>query len=299
MCQGAHALEAVLVKKYLGKGILAWMVLGQVAPDLVTKVFIFETDNAWQAQKLPPLGLTHTPFLHLLVGILIYLILRDKSSAFSKSASYVVGAWTHILMDAGDPYGVMLYYPLSEDLFKWRDIVGIDFWAYGNQYSGAIDARMYFMSWGLLIEAFFLFSVLPVLHSALSRSEFGDPLEYMFTFTFVLYGASLFFILSLVPAILGVPIPQENFDPIFRWGPNTTFTGDPPQAAIDAQWVLGFFMITSFLLFLSLSAILAVQHYEVDTWPSFLRRYLLVMANIAPVQKRKTSQRELLHLDSD
>ncbi|MFQ5977481.1 MAG: metal-dependent hydrolase [Candidatus Heimdallarchaeota archaeon] len=289
MCQGAHALEAIVVKKYLGKGILAWMVLGQVAPDVFTKAWIFESDNAWEAQKLPPLGLTHTPVLHLLVGLLIYVILINREKSFSKASSYVLGAWTHILMDAGDPYGVMLYYPFSESLFKWKNIVGVDLWAYGNQYSGAVDARMYFMSWGLLIEAVFLLSVLPVLPAALSRAEFDNPLEYIFTFTFVVYGASLFFILTLVPAVLGVPIPKEGFDPVFKWGPISTFSGTTPQSAIDAQIALGITMGISFLISLMLAGFLALQYYDQDFWPSPVRQYIPIAASIINQSRRSQS----------
>ena len=287
VCQGGHALEAVLVKKYLGKGALAWMVLGQIAPDLFTKVLIFNTDNAWEAQKLPPLGLTHTPFLHLLLGCLIFLVLRHREQASLRSTSYVVGAWTHIIMDAGDPYGVMLYYPFSEHLFKWREILGVDLWAYGNEYSGAVDARMYFMSWGLLIEAFFLLSVLPILPMALARSEFNNPIEYILTFTFVIYGAALFFILSFVPVMLAVPIPQE-YDPVFKWGTISTFSGDSPQSAANAQWILGLVMGTSFLLCLSAAVVRALRYYSPQTWPSSLRRLLNSLNDFIPYEEHES-----------
>ncbi|MHA2370823.1 MAG: metal-dependent hydrolase [Candidatus Hodarchaeales archaeon] len=288
MCQGAHALEAVLVRKYFRKGVLSWMVLGQIAPDLITKVWIFESDNAWETQKLPPLGLTHTPFLHLLIGIIIFLIIREKDAAFSKSSSYAVGAITHILMDAGDPYGVMLYYPLSENLFKWKQIIGFDFWAYGNQYSGAVDARMYFMSWGLLIELFFLLSVLPILPSALSREEFSNPIEYIFSFTFVWYGASLFLILTLTPVLLGVPVPQD-YNPDFKWGNVSTFSGNVPESAINAQWILAFIMGSAFLLCFLVACFFAIQYYDQNTWPSRLRQYVPIVAEFMTIQIEETS----------
>ncbi len=295
MCQGAHALEAVFVKKYIREGVLFWMLLGQLAPDLLTKVFIFSGDTtAWKAQKLPPLGLTHAPVSHLFVGLLIWVLIFNRENAPIKAISYIAGAWMHIIMDAGDPYGVMLLYPISENLFSWKDILGFELWAYGNEFSGAVDARMYFMSWGLLIEFFFLITVVPILPSMLARKNFTNPLEFVFIFTFVIYNASLFFILTLVPAILGVPVP-ESFNPVFSWGNANTFSGETPQAAVNAQWILGAVMGFAFLCSLTSATFLAIQYYPHNSWPKFLQNLITHISDIFPLlhQKRPSEPTQL------
>ena len=125
MSWAAHDLEPYVIQKELGKRVaFVPLLVGSYAPDLLSKWFVYgvtlagfelKADNPAQFHRgWPGFGFTHSLTFGVLVGLLLYLVWRNKVVAYS----FVIGQWAHALTDIGDTVGTMLFFPFTDHLFS-------------------------------------------------------------------------------------------------------------------------------------------------------------------------------------
>ncbi len=222
------------------------MILGQIAPDLF-KAFIFtgiDKRPAWQVQKELPMGITHVPMFHIGIGILIWIF---HPYSIWPAISYVFGAILHSLMDFGDQYGVLLLYPFKKELISIRHIIGRPLWNCGSDWSGAVDARAYFMTIGGFFEIGIFLLAIPGVFQIFENGSYETTFEAVFVGTFVLYNFLLLPILFLFPIILNVPVPKSLNYRIVNWRTPKEYEGETPKEAVTAQNQMGILMGLAFI----------------------------------------------------
>ncbi|MFQ5978394.1 MAG: hypothetical protein ACE5OZ_09720 [Candidatus Heimdallarchaeota archaeon] len=255
MALASHVLSTIIFTQYLGFGLLFWMILGQIAPDLF-KAFIFtgvDERPAWQVQKMLPMGITHVPLLHVGIGVLIWII---HPYSIWPAGSYIFGAVLHCMMDTGDQHGVLLLYPFKKELVSIRSLLGRPLWNCGCDWGGAVDARAYFMTYGGLFEIGIFTVALPGLVLILDRGTYSSTPEAIFCSTFVVYNFLQFVILFLFPIIRNVPIPKDYTFRLVTWRTPREYENEAPAWTKAAQNQMGILMgiafVFSFLLALGL-----------------------------------------------
>ena len=157
MSWAAHDLEPYVVQKHLGKRVaFVPLLVGSYAPDLLSKWFVYgvglagvelKADNPAQFHRgWPGAGFTHSLTFGVLVGLLLYVIWRNKVVAYS----FVIGQWAHALTDMGDTVGSMLFFPFTDHLFA------VGAWAYAGQTGRYVDAGAYFSGLGFVWDGVFV-----------------------------------------------------------------------------------------------------------------------------------------------
>ena len=157
MSWAAHDLEPYVVQKHLGKRVaFVPLLVGSYAPDLLSKWFVYgvtlvgfelKADNPAQFHRgWPGAGFTHSLTFGVLVGLLLYLVWRNKVVAYS----FVIGQWMHALTDTGDTVGTMLFFPFTDHLFA------AGAWAYAGQTGRYVDAGAYFSGLGFVWDGVFV-----------------------------------------------------------------------------------------------------------------------------------------------
>jgi membrane-bound metal-dependent hydrolase YbcI (DUF457 family) len=151
MSWAAHDLEPYVIQKELGKRVaFVPLLIGSYAPDLTSKWFVYgvtlvgvelKAENPAQFHRgWPGVGFTHSLMFGVLVGLLLYVIWRNKVVAYS----FVIGQWAHALTDTGDTVGTMLFFPFTDHLFS------VGAWAYAGQTGRYTDAGAYFSGLGFV-----------------------------------------------------------------------------------------------------------------------------------------------------
>ena len=149
MSWAAHDLEPYVIQKELGKRVaFVPLLVGSYAPDLLSKWFVYgvtlagfelKADNPAQFHRgWPGFGFTHSLAFGVVVGLLLYVVWRNKVVAYS----FVIGQWAHVLTDVGDTVGTMLFFPFTDHLFA------AGAWAYAGQTGRYVDAGAYFSEEG-------------------------------------------------------------------------------------------------------------------------------------------------------
>jgi membrane-bound metal-dependent hydrolase YbcI (DUF457 family) len=153
----AHDLEPYVIQKELGKRVaFVPLLVGSYAPDLLSKWFVYgvtlagielKADNPAQFHRgWPGFGFTHSLAFGVLVGLLLYVVWRNKVVAYS----FVIGQWAHAITDVGDTVGTMLLFPFTDHLFA------AGAWAYAGQTGRYVDAGAYFSGLGFVWDGFFV-----------------------------------------------------------------------------------------------------------------------------------------------
>ena len=223
------------------------MILGQIAPDLF-KAFIFtgvDKRPAWQVQKHLPMGITHIPFFHVMIGVIIWIF---HPYSIWPAFSYVFGSVLHCIMDCGDQYGVLLFYPVKKDLVSVRQVIGRPLWNCGCDWGGAIDARAYFMTLGGLFEIGIFLVALPGLLLVFDKgASYTSAFEAVFCGTFVLYNFLQLLILFLFPIVMDIPVPMDYNYRMVTWRKPKEYKDEPPARAQKAQSQMGLLMGLAFV----------------------------------------------------
>jgi membrane-bound metal-dependent hydrolase YbcI (DUF457 family) len=153
----AHDVEPYVIQKHLGRRIaFVPLLIGSYAPDMLTKWFVYgvgffgmelKADNPAQFHRgFPGVGFTHSLMFGVAVAGLIYLIWRSRIWALS----FLIGQWAHVLTDALDTVGTMLFFPFTDHLFS------AGAWAYAGQTGRYTDAGAYFSGLGFIWDGVWL-----------------------------------------------------------------------------------------------------------------------------------------------
>ena len=150
----AHELENFWLLKHLGMRVsYLGLLLGALAPDFLTKIYIygftvaghtFKADNPAQFHRgWPGMGFTTSIMAGLLFALFVYLVTKRNRAWFYGT---FVGYTAHVLTDAADSAGVMMLWPLYNGNFS------IGMWAYGAGEGKLGDAAAYYSSPGFLMD---------------------------------------------------------------------------------------------------------------------------------------------------
>ena len=149
MCWFSHDLEPYAFKILSRRVLLTWLLFGSVSPDIFTKFFI---ESGWipvfQHRHIG-IGVTHTLFFGVVVAIIIYFLAKRKVGhdyAVRASTSFLIGQWSHVLLDSLDSVGLMIFFPFSEKFFA------LSFWSYAAQLGHWGDLYVFYHSIALFIE---------------------------------------------------------------------------------------------------------------------------------------------------
>lgn len=157
-----YAVQAHLPKKMQGKVSFWGIWLGDFTPDFLSKFWVYgitingvrygaDEPHQWH-RGWPGMGFTHTLFLGLVVGLLLWLWKRNRA----LTVGYLLGFAAHALTDVNDSVGTMLLFPFTT--LNWT----LQTWAYAATKEGGkyLDAAAYYSSLGLMMDLFWLFVVL-------------------------------------------------------------------------------------------------------------------------------------------
>ncbi len=109
--------------------------------------FELKADNPAQFHRgWPGVGFTHSLAFGVFVGLLLYIVTRNKVVAYS----FVIGQWAHALTDIGDTVGTMLLFPFTTHLFS------VGAWAYAGQTGRYTDAGAYYSGLGFVWDGVFV-----------------------------------------------------------------------------------------------------------------------------------------------
>jgi membrane-bound metal-dependent hydrolase YbcI (DUF457 family) len=151
MSWAAHDFEPYVLQKHLGGRVsLLALYLGSVGPDMYTKWMVYgvnlfgyhfqASDPDHFHRAWPGVGFTHAPLFGILVGVIIYLISRNRVWAFS----FALGMVAHSFTDTLDTNGTMLLFPFSTERFSTGA------WAYAAEEGHLEDGIAYYGSLGLV-----------------------------------------------------------------------------------------------------------------------------------------------------
>lgn len=157
-----YAVQAHLPKKMRGKVSFFGIFLGDFTPDFLSKFWVYgitiggthygaSTPHQWH-RGWPGMGPTHTLFLGVLIGVLLWTWKRSRS----LTVGYILGYAAHALTDVNDSVGTMLLFPFST--LNWT----LQTWAYAATKTGGkyLDAAAYYSSLGLAMDLLWLGVVL-------------------------------------------------------------------------------------------------------------------------------------------
>ena len=157
-----YAVQAHLPKKMRGKVSFVGIFLGDFTPDFLSKFWVYgitiggrhygaDSPHQWH-RGWPGMGFTHTLFLGVLIGSLLWVWKRSRA----LTVGYILGYAAHALTDVNDSVGTMLLFPLST--LNWT----VETWAYAATKSGGkyLDGAAYYSSLGLAMDLFWLVVVL-------------------------------------------------------------------------------------------------------------------------------------------
>ncbi len=157
-----YAVQAHLPKKMRGKVSFFGIFLGDFTPDFLSKFWVYgitigdrhygaETPHQWH-RGWPGMGPTHTLFLGILIGLLLWGWQRNRA----LTIGYLLGYAAHALTDVNDSVGTMLLFPFST--LSWT----LETWAYAATREGGkyLDAAAYYSSLGLVMDLLWLGVVL-------------------------------------------------------------------------------------------------------------------------------------------
>jgi hypothetical protein len=157
-----YAVQAHLPKKMRGRVSFFGIFLGDFTPDFLSKFWVYgitigdtrygaDSPHQWH-RGWPGMGFTHTLFLGVLIGVLLWVWKRNRA----LTVGYVLGYAAHALTDVNDSVGTMLLFPLST--LNWT----LETWAYAATKAGGkyLDAAAYYSSLGLMMDLFWLAVVL-------------------------------------------------------------------------------------------------------------------------------------------
>ena len=123
MSWAAHEFENYFIQKHVGlKDSFLAVVLGTQLPDLITKSFVYGSDDPAQFHRgWPGVGFTHSLMFGFLVAVLVLAITKSRSWA----VGILIGQWAHVLTDFADSAGTMPFFPFSTEPVTSSQLQGI------------------------------------------------------------------------------------------------------------------------------------------------------------------------------
>lgn len=167
-----HDVEPYVIKRHVAKleaklGVqLSFMaiLIGSWAPDMMSKWFVYGiTIGPWAIKaddprefhrSWPGVGFTHSLFYGVVIGLVVWLILKRGPSAKAWGIGLMIGIWAHVLSDTLDSNGVMLFFPIT------TAHVHFDAWQYAGETGRFRDAAAYFSGLGFVWDGFWIGMVL-------------------------------------------------------------------------------------------------------------------------------------------
>lgn len=152
-----YAIHAHLPRRWAIQTSYLAIVIGDQIPDFVAKFWVYGFDlggrhyGAAEPFKFhrgwPGAGFTHSLGFALLIAGLVWWFTRSRG----WTAGLLLGMAAHSITDINDSVGTMLAFPFSTENFS------IGTWAYAATPGGKyLDARAYFSSLGLVMDALWL-----------------------------------------------------------------------------------------------------------------------------------------------
>ena len=140
MSWAAHEFENYFIQRHVGvKASFLGIVLGTQLPDLITKSFVYASDDpAMFHRGWPGVGFTHSLIFGFVVAVLVLRLFRSRSWA----AGILIGQWAHVLTDFADTAGTMPFFPFS------TEPVTIEMWRHAAAEGRFGDANAYYSSLG-------------------------------------------------------------------------------------------------------------------------------------------------------
>ena len=175
MSWATHELENYFIQKHAKTNVSFLAVaLGALAPDLLTKGFVYGydvgpfsvggTDPIQFHRGWPGAGFTHSLLFGVVVAVAVLAVTRSRGWALGL----LIGQWAHALTDINDTAGTMLFFPFSLENIStgmWRHA------AYIGRYG---DAAAYYSSPGGIWDMCWLVVVLLFARTTLRRQYFRE-----------------------------------------------------------------------------------------------------------------------------
>lgn len=164
MSWAAHEFENYFIQRHVGvKASFLGICAGTFAPDLFTKPFVYHASNAAQFHRgWPGVGFTHSLTFGLVVSVVVLGLTRSRRWALG----ILIGAWAHVLTDAGDTAGVMPFFPFS------TANVSVGMWKHTAGVGRLGDGAAYYSSLGGVWDLFWLAMVVLFARKVLTDEYF-------------------------------------------------------------------------------------------------------------------------------
>lgn len=166
MSWAAHEFENYFIQKHVGlKASFLGIALGTFAPDLFTKYFVYAADDPAKFHRgWPGVGFSHSLMFGVVFAVVILAITRSRNWALGV----LIGQWAHVLTDASDTAGVMIFFPFS------TEPVTISMWKHAAVAGRYGDAAAYYSSLGAVWDFFWLVMAVLFAYQTFRHSYFRD-----------------------------------------------------------------------------------------------------------------------------
>ncbi len=147
----AHYTEQYILKYHLPKLNFRWLIIGSAFPDffLLDRIFMYLIDMKMHRDYL--FGHFHTLIVPLACSFLIWWIFGRM-----PGLCFLIGSWLHVLHDAFDELGVMLFWPItnmkySVGIWPWSDTsILYDWYRYFTTPASALP-EIFFLVWAIIV----------------------------------------------------------------------------------------------------------------------------------------------------
>jgi len=162
----AHEFENYFLQRHVGlKASFLGIVTGTFLPDLITKAFVYSSDNPAQFHRgWPGVGFTHSFIFGFVVAVGVLALTRSRGWA----VGILIGQWAHVVTDVADTAGVMPFFPFS------TEPVTISMWKHAAAAGRYGDASAYYSSLGGVWDLFWFGVLVLFATRTLRRSYFRE-----------------------------------------------------------------------------------------------------------------------------
>ena len=166
MSWAAHEFENYFLQRHVGlKASFLGIVTGTFLPDLITKAFVYSSDNPAQFHRgWPGVGFTHSFIFGFVVAVGVLALTRSRGWA----VGILIGQWAHVVTDVADTAGVMPFFPFS------TEPVTISMWKHAAAAGRYGDASAYYSSLGGVWDLFWFGVLVLFATRTLRRSYFRE-----------------------------------------------------------------------------------------------------------------------------
>jgi hypothetical protein len=166
MSWAAHEFENYFIQQKTNvKASFFGIALGTFAPDLFTKYFVYQSDDAAHFHRgWPGVGFTHSFIFGVVFAGAVLALTKSRSWALG----ILIGQWAHVLTDICDTAGVMPFFPFS------TENVSISMWKHAAAEGRYGDAAAYYSGLGGVWDFFWFCTTLLFARKTLSRRYFRE-----------------------------------------------------------------------------------------------------------------------------